>query len=95
MEELSPVDKFYIWHAAELKDLEENGPRVRRGRKPSKKQYFTYITDKAIIAYNNEESWSKRNRVFKEFINLIIIFMLFIYCFILKSNHSLLINFSQ
>ena len=69
MEELSPVQKFYEWHAAEMKDIEENGPKKRRGRKPSKKQYFTYITDKAIIAYNNEESWSKRNRVFKEFIN--------------------------
>ena len=66
---MSAVDKFYEWHAAEMKDLEENGPRVRRGRKPSKKQYFTYITDKAIIAYNTETSWSKRNKVFKEFIN--------------------------
>jgi hypothetical protein len=66
---MSAVDKFYKWHAAELKDIEENGPRVRRGRKPSKKQYFTYITDKAIIAYNNEESWAKRNKIFREFIN--------------------------
>ena len=65
----SPVDKFYIWHAAEMKDLEENGPKKRRGRKPSKKQYFTYITDKAIIAYNFEPSWAKRNKVFREFIN--------------------------
>ena len=39
----SPVDLFYEWHAAELKEIEENGPRKRRGRKPSKKQYFTYI----------------------------------------------------
>ena len=30
----SPVDKFYEWHAAELKDIEENGPRKRRGAKP-------------------------------------------------------------
>ena len=67
--ELSPVDKFYIWHDAEMKDIEENGPRKRRGRKPTKKQYFTYITDKAIIAYNFEPSYSKRNRVFSEFIN--------------------------
>ena len=66
---MGPVDKFYEWHKAEMEYLEENGPRVRRGRKPSKKQYFTYITDKAIIAYNNEPSWSKRNKVFKEFIN--------------------------
>ena len=34
--ELSPVDKFYEWHAAEMKDIEENGPKKRRGRKPSK-----------------------------------------------------------
>ena len=69
MDELSPVDKFYKWHAAEMKDLEENGPKKRRGRKPSKKQYFTYITDRAIIAYNFEPSWAKRNKVFREFIN--------------------------
>ena len=69
MPSLSPVDNFYIWLEAELKDIEENGPRVRRGRKPSKKQYFTYITDKAIIAYNSEPKWSKRNKVFREHIN--------------------------
>tara|TARA_A100001201_G_scaffold133066_1_gene120023 strand:+ start:557 stop:1342 length:786 start_codon:yes stop_codon:yes gene_type:complete len=68
-EELSPVDKFYIWHAAELKEIEENGPRKRRGRKPSKKQYFTYITDEAIHAYNAEPSYAKRNKIFSEFIN--------------------------
>ena len=66
---MSAVDKFYEWHAAEIKDLEENGPRKRRGRKPSKKQYFTYITDKAIIAYNSEPSFAKRNKVFREHIN--------------------------
>ena len=53
----SPVDKFYEWHEAELKDIEENGPRKRRGRKPSKKQYFTYNTDAAIHAYNEETSF--------------------------------------
>ena len=68
-EDLSAVDKFYIWHAAEMKDLEENGPKKRRGRKPSKKQYFTYITDQAIIAYNFEPSFAKRNKVFREYIN--------------------------
>ena len=65
----SPVDSFYIWYAAEMKDLEENGPKKRRGRKPSKKQYFTYITDQAIIAYNFEPDWNKRNKVFREHIN--------------------------
>ena len=69
MEELSPVDKFYVWHAAEMKDLEENGPKTKRGRKPSKKQYFTYVTDKAIIAYNFEPEWHKRNKVFRDHIN--------------------------
>ena len=67
--EKSAVDIFYEWHAAEMKDIEENGPKKRRGRKPSKKQYFTYITDKAIIAYNSEPSYAKRNKVFREFIN--------------------------
>ena len=69
MEELSPVDKFYEWHAAELQELEDNGPKKKRGRKPSKKQYFTYITDQAIIAYNIEPSWTKRNKVFRDHIN--------------------------
>tara|TARA_R100000808_G_C2107425_1_gene122594 strand:+ start:183 stop:974 length:792 start_codon:yes stop_codon:yes gene_type:complete len=66
---MSAVDKFYKWYAAEMKEIEENGPRKRRGRKPSKKQYFTYITDQAIIAYNNETNWDKRNKVFREHIN--------------------------
>ena len=66
---MSAVDKFYEWHKAEMEYLDENGPRKKRGRKPTKKQYFTYMTDKAIIAYNTEPSWSKRNKVFKEFIN--------------------------
>ena len=63
---LSPVDKFYEWHAAELKDIEENGPRKRRGRKPSKKQYFTYMNEKAIVAFNKETNQQLRNKVFKE-----------------------------
>ena len=67
--ELSPVDKFYEWHADEMRDLELNGPKKRRGRKPSKKQYFTYITDQAIHAYNAEPSYAKRNKVFSEHIN--------------------------
>tara|TARA_R110002167_G_scaffold8083_3_gene37620 strand:- start:502 stop:1293 length:792 start_codon:yes stop_codon:yes gene_type:complete len=66
--ELSPVQAYYVWLEAELKDLEENGPKVRRGRKPSKKQYFTYMNEKAIVAYNLETSQSLRNKVFKEHI---------------------------
>ena len=66
---MSAVDKFYEWHKAEMEYLDENGPRKKRGRKPTKKQYFTYMTDKAIIAYNSEPSWSKRNKVFRDHIN--------------------------
>ena len=66
--ELSPVQQFYIWLEQELKDLEQNGPKVKRGRKPSKKQYFTYINEKAIVAFNKETNQSLRNKVFKEYI---------------------------
>ena len=69
---MSAVDKFYIWLEEDKRRLEEEAllpKKKRRGRKPTKKQYFTYITDQAIIAYNNEPSWSKRNKVFREHIN--------------------------
>ena len=66
--ELSPVEKFYIWLDAELAELEEFGPKKKRGRKPSKKQYFTYINEKAIVAYNIEPSSALRNKVFREHI---------------------------
>ena len=66
--ELSPVQQFYVWLEQELKDLEQNGPKVKRGRKPSKKQYFTYINEKAIVAFNKETNQSLRNKVFKEHI---------------------------
>ena len=36
--ELSPVQQFYIWLEQELDDLAQNGPKLKRGRKPSKKQ---------------------------------------------------------
>ncbi len=66
---MGPVDKFYDWLAKEQADIEANGPKKRRGRKPTKNMYFTYITDQAIIAYNNEPSQNKRNKVFREHIN--------------------------
>jgi len=69
MEELGPVDKFYEWLAAEELDFEMNGPKKRRGRKPTTNMYFTYMTDQAIIAYNKEPSYAKRNKVFREHIN--------------------------
>ena len=43
--------------------------KKKRGRKPTKKQYFTYITDQAINAYNQEEDYMKRNKVYREHIH--------------------------
>ena len=63
---LSPVENFYVWLEQELNDLAQNGPKKRRGRKPSKKQYFTYMNEKAIVAYNKETNQALRNKVFKE-----------------------------
>ena len=65
---LSPVENFYVWLEQELNDLAQNGPKKRRGRKPSKKQYFTYMNEKAIVAYNKETNQALRNKVFKEHI---------------------------
>ena len=63
--DISPVQEFYEW----VKIEETLPPKKRRGRKPSKKQYFTYITQEAIIAYNNESDVHLRNRVYKEYID--------------------------
>jgi len=66
---MGPVDKFYEWLAADQLEIETNGPKKRRGRKPTKNMYFTYVQDKAIVAYNNETDHYKRNKVFREHIN--------------------------
>jgi len=68
----SPVDKFYIWLEEDKKRLEKEAllpKKKRRGRKPTKKQYFTYITDRAIVAYNEETSYMKRNKIYREHID--------------------------
>ena len=62
---MSPVEEFYKWVEVE----ETLPPKKRRGRKPSKKQYFTYITQEAIIAYNKEDNYSLRNKIYKEYID--------------------------
>ena len=59
------VDDFYKWLEVENSDV----PTKRRGRKPSKKQYFTYITEKAIVAYNAESDQHLRNKVYREHID--------------------------
>ena len=62
---MNGVDDFYKWLEVENSDV----PTKRRGRKPSKKQYFTYITEKAIIAYNVETDQHLRNKVYREHID--------------------------
>jgi len=62
---MSAVKEFYKWVEVE----ETLPPKKRRGRKPNKKQYFTYITQEAIIAYNNESDEHLRNRIYKEYID--------------------------
>lgn len=63
------VDEFYEWYAEDQKFIEENGERKKRGRKATKNYYFTYVTQNAIVAYNNETDAVKKNRVFEEHIN--------------------------
>lgn len=62
---MGAVNDFYDW----VKVEETLPPKARRGRKPSKKQYFTYITQEAIIAYNNEPEQHLRNKVYREYID--------------------------
>ena len=72
MPRTSPVDKFYIWLQTEIEQNDADAllpKKSRRGRKPSKKQYFTYINDKAIVAYNNERSFAKKNKIYQEHIH--------------------------
>jgi len=62
---MNGVDDFYKWLEVENSDV----PTKRRGRKPSKKQYFTYITEKAIVAYNAETKQHLRNKIYREHID--------------------------
>ena len=68
----SPVDKFYVWLEEDKKRIEEESKlpkKKKRGRKPTKKQYFTYITDQAINAYNQEPDYMKRNKVYRDHVH--------------------------
>jgi hypothetical protein len=62
---MSAVEEFYKW----VKIEETLPPKARRGRKPSKKQYFTYITQEAIVAYNKESNYDLRNKIYREYID--------------------------
>ena len=69
---LSAVDKFYEWLEEDKARIEAESllpKKAKRGRRPTKKQYFTYINDEAIMAYNNEPDQIKRNRVYREHIH--------------------------
>jgi hypothetical protein len=62
---MSSVDRFYEWYRTEgsQKELELSK------NKKYKRQYFTFVTEQAIHAYNGEENKYKRDRIFKEYIN--------------------------
>ena len=53
---MSAVTKFYKW----LEDEQNAIATKKRGRKPSKRQYFTETTQRAIIAYNKEKNQTNK-----------------------------------
>lgn len=68
----SPVDLFY--KNIEAKKIQaalsaSMDTKPKRGRPRKNKLYFTQDTEDAIIAYNTEESYSQRNKVFNEYIH--------------------------
>ena len=69
---MSAVDQFYIWLEEDKKRLEEEAllpKKKKRGRKPTKKLYFSYVNEKAIVAYNLETDQLKRDKIYREYIN--------------------------
>lgn len=64
----SSVDIFYENLPIYKEELDTLlNPNVkRRGRKRKNKMYFTPITEKAIVAYNVEPSYAKRNKLYNE-----------------------------
>jgi len=72
VKEFFGADQFYIWLEADEIRLEEEAKlpkKKKRGRKPTKKLYFSYINEKAIVAYNQEPDQHKRNKLYREYIN--------------------------
>ena len=66
----SPVDIFYENLEKYIKDFEDyQNSKSKRGRKRKNKMYFTPVTEKAIIAYNDEKNQTKRNKVYSEHIH--------------------------
>ena len=66
----SPVDIFYENLEKYIKDFEDyQNSKSKRGRKRKNKMYFTPVTEKAIIAYNDEKNQTKRNKIYSEHIH--------------------------
>lgn len=63
---MSAVHEFYEWYDREIASTQTTR---RRGRKPNDRQYFTHVTEQAIIAYNKEENQILRNKIYKEHID--------------------------
>jgi len=71
-EEIFDVDQFYIWLEEDKERVEAESllpKKAKRGRKPTKKIYFDYRNEKAIVAYNLETNQPKRDKVYREHIN--------------------------
>jgi hypothetical protein len=63
---MSAVKEFYEWYDREVAATQAT---KRRGRKPNDRQYFTYVTEQAIIAYNKEDNQIYRNKIYREHID--------------------------
>lgn len=61
---MSAVKEFYKWI-----ETEEANKKPTRGRKPKNKQYFTMVTEQAIIAYNKEDDQHLRNKIYRDYID--------------------------
>lgn len=59
------ADEFYAW----FQNLEDESLKPKRGRRAKTKQYFTIVTEKAIIAYNNEPDEFERNKLYRDHIH--------------------------
>ena len=70
VEKISPVDEFYLNVEKYEQDFDDYmNNKSKRGRKRKNKMYFTPVTEKAIVAYNSEKTYSKRNRVYSQHIH--------------------------
>jgi hypothetical protein len=62
---MQSAHEFYIW----LNALEDDTVKPKRGRRAKNKQYFTVITENAIIAYNNEPDDYERDKLYRDYIH--------------------------